>query len=50
MRVYLWVRHVPGVENDADIFTKNVTGTIFQTHLPVFVGIDKYMAKESEAP
>jgi hypothetical protein len=46
----LVVKHVPGVENDADIFTKNVTGPIFQTHLPVFVGIDKYMEKESEAP
>ena len=46
----LVVKHVPGVENDADIFTKNVTGPIFQTHLPSFVGIDRYMEKEFEAP
>ena len=45
----LIIRHVPGDENDADIFTKNVTGPIFQRHLPTFVGIDKYMEEEPEA-
>ena len=45
----LIIRHVPGDENDADIFTKNVTGPIFQRHLPTFVGTDKYMEEEPEA-
>ena len=45
----LITRHVPGDENDADIFTKNVTGPIFQRHLPTFVGTDKYMEEEPEA-
>ena len=34
------VRHVPGDENDADIFTKNITRAIFEKHLPKFVGKD----------
>ena len=40
------VRHVPGDENDADIFTKNVTRAVFEKHLPKFVGKDEYMVKK----
>ena len=36
-------RYVPGPENDADIFTKNVTAAIFEKHIPKFVGVDEYM-------
>ena len=36
-------RYVPGRENDADIFTKNVTAAIFEKRIPKFVGVDEYM-------
>ena len=36
-------RYVPGPENDADIFAKNVTAAIFEKHIPKFVGVDEYM-------
>ena len=39
----LVIRHVPGDDNDADIFTKNVTAAIHERHIPKFVGIDEYM-------
>ena len=39
----LLTKFVPGDLNDADIFTKNTTGPIFERHLPNFVGIDEYM-------
>jgi hypothetical protein len=39
----LVIKHVPGNENDADIFTKNVTASIFKKHLPLYVGKDEYM-------
>ena len=43
------IKHVPGIENDADIFTKNVDAQIFERHLPAFVGYDEYMdAKNPE--
>ena len=40
------VRHVPGDENNADIFTKNIARAIFENHIPKFVGKDEYMVKE----
>jgi hypothetical protein len=41
----LVIRHVPGDQNDADIFIKNVTAAVFEKHLPLplYVGIDEYM-------
>ena len=45
----LIVRHVPGEENNTDIFTKNVTRPIFQRHLSTFVGTDKYTSEEPAA-
>lgn len=41
----LIIRHVSGDDNDSDIFTKNVTGPIFEKHIPKFVGYDKYMGE-----
>ena len=41
------VKHVPGDENDADIFTKNATRAVFEKHLPKFVGKDEYMVKKN---
>ena len=35
-------RYVAGPENDADIFTKDVTAAIFEKHIPKFVGVDEY--------
>ena len=35
-------RYVPGPENDADIFTKNVMAAISKKHIPKFVGVDEY--------
>ena len=35
--------YVPGPENDADIFTKNVTAAIFEKQIPMFVGVDENM-------
>jgi hypothetical protein len=37
------IKHVPGIENDADIFTKNVDAQTFERHLPAYVGNDEYM-------
>ena len=36
-------RYVPGPENNADIFTKNIKMVIFETHIPKFVGVDEFM-------
>ena len=42
------IRHVSGDDNDADIFTKNVTGRIFERHIPMYVGHDEYI--KGDAP
>ncbi len=44
------VKHVPGDENEADIFTKNTTASVFNKHIPKFVGIDKYMEENYPEP
>ena len=41
----LLIRYVPGDDNDADIFTKNVTAPIHEKHIPKFVGVDEYMGE-----
>ena len=46
-RGQLLIRYVPGDENDADIFTKNMMAAIFDRHVPKFVGVDEYMDGES---
>ncbi len=37
------IRHVPGDENKADIFTKNTPGPVYEKHICKFVGDDEYM-------
>ena len=37
------VRHVPGDDNDADIFMKNVARAVFDKLVPRLVGKDKYI-------
>ena len=32
------VSHIPGDENDADIFTKNTEIRVFEKHIPMYVG------------
>ena len=44
------VKHVPGDENEADIFTKNTTASVFNKHIPNFAGIDKYMEENYPEP
>ena len=34
---------IPGVNNDSDIFTKNLPGVDFRKHAKIFCGNDKYM-------
>ncbi len=33
---------MPGSDNDADMFTKNLGGPLFKRFMKVFVGEDKY--------
>ena len=40
------IRHVPGDENEADIFTKNTSGPVYEKHIRKFVGDDEYMMEE----
>jgi hypothetical protein len=44
------VKHVPGDENEADIFTKNTTAPVFSKHIPKFVGNDMYMEEKYLEP
>ena len=40
------IRHVPGDENEADIFTKNTSGQVYEKHIRKFVRDDEYMTEE----
>ena len=42
----LIIKHVAGEDNEADIFTKNTSGPVFEKHIRKFVGDDKYMVEE----
>ena len=44
------IKHVPGEDNDADLFTKNTTGPIFEKHIPNFVGVVKNMHEDANTP
>ena len=48
----LVIKHLPGDENDPDIFTKNTTAAVFERHIPKYVGNDMYMdaAESVKAP
>ena len=37
------IKHVPGEDNEADIFTKNVSAKDFKRHIRNLVGEDEYM-------
>eukprot|EP00956_Cyclotella_meneghiniana_P019366 scaffold33146_cov63-Cyclotella_meneghiniana.AAC.1 len=39
----LIVKHISGVDNETDIFTKNTPSSVFLKHIPKFVGCDEYM-------
>ena len=43
----LIIRHLPGDNNDADIFMKNVMSAVFNHHVPHYVGIDEYIQASS---
>ena len=43
----LVIKHIAGEENDADIFTKNVTSAMFNKHVPLYVGTDEYLNARS---
>jgi hypothetical protein len=40
----LVIKHIAGEQNDADIFTKNVTSAIFNKQMPLNVGADEYVS------
>ena len=42
----LSIKHVSGEDNEADIFTKNTSGPVFEKHIRKFVGDDEYMVSE----
>lgn len=42
----LKIKHVPGEDNDADIFTKNTTYAVFNKHVRQFAGEDEYIDQE----
>jgi hypothetical protein len=37
------IKHIPGEDNETDIFTKNTPTAIFNKHVVQFVGHDKYV-------
>ena len=43
----LVINHVPGDENDADIFKKNTAAQVFDKHVPKFVGKDEYLTAQT---
>jgi len=45
----LVIKHIAGEENDADIFTKNVTSAILNKHVPWYVGTDEYLTAQSSS-
>ena len=42
----LHIKHMSGEDNEADIFTKNTSGPVFEKHICKFIRDDKYMAGE----
>lgn len=42
------VKHVPGDDNDADIFTKNTASSVFNKHVRKYVGDDEYLEEEQQ--
>ena len=46
----IMVKHISGDENEAEIFTKNTAASVFNRHIPKFVGVDKYMDESYPEP
>ena len=42
----LTIKHVYGEDNEADIFTKNTSGPVFEKNISKFVGDEEYIVKE----
>jgi len=47
--VLLIIRHNPRDSNDVYIFTKNVTSTVFNHHVLLYVGINEYVQVQDQA-
>ena len=43
----LIIKHIPGDENDADIFTKNTAAQVFNKHVPKFVSKNEYLTAQT---
>ena len=43
------IKHLAEEQNDADIFTKNVTTAIFNKHVSLYVGTDEYVSTRSSS-
>ena len=43
------VTWIPGSENEADIFTKNLDGPLFETSTQAFTGKDQYSPLNNES-
>ena len=41
----LVIKQIAGDANDADIFTKNVMSTIFNRHIPLYIGYNEYLVQ-----
>ena len=44
----LVIKHLPGDDNDTDIFTKNTATPVFLKHLPTYMGHDEYMEGDAK--
>ena len=48
-RWLLVIRHIAGDDNEADIFTKNVTSAVFNRHIQLYMGLDEYINEHDQA-
>ena len=45
----LVIKHVPGDDDDMDIFVKNSPAQVFNKHVSKFVGMDKYLEAQTSS-
>ena len=43
------IKHVPGDDDDMDIFVKNSPAQVFNKHVSKFVGMDKYLEAQTSS-
>ena len=43
----LVIRHIAGESNDSNIFTKNVTSVVFNSHIPPYIGEDEDSSRDA---